>query len=92
MASICGPLQALLFSRPCRAPEGYTQGRDLEDWQRGHLVPQSVLPDAARVPAGERLRLQMLPWFFEGMRLCISVPHFLHPCQRFVSFLKTFAG
>ncbi len=42
MASICGPLQALPFSRPRRAPEGYTQGRDLEVWQRGHLVPQSV--------------------------------------------------
>ncbi len=42
MASICGPLQALPFSRPRRAPEGYTQGRDLEVWQRGNLVPLSI--------------------------------------------------
>ncbi len=42
MASICGPLRALPFSRPRCAPEGYTQGRDLEVWQRGNLVPLSI--------------------------------------------------
>ncbi len=50
MASICRRLQALQFSRPRRPPEGYKQGRDSEVWQRGHLDPQSVLPDAAQAP------------------------------------------
>ncbi len=92
MASICGPLQALPFSRPHRAPEGYTQGRVLEVWQRGHLAPQSILPDIAQVPEEEPLCLRMQPWFLEGMKLCVSVPHFLHPCQRFASFLEADAG
>ncbi len=72
VASICGPLQALPFSRPRCAPEGYTQGRDSEVWQHGHLVPQSILTDAARFPEEESLMVTyvtLVPWRNEMLRL-----------------------
>ncbi len=35
---------------------------------------------------------QKPPQFLEGTRRCVLVPHFLHPCQRFASFLEADAG
>ncbi len=66
------------FFRPSYAPS--TLGRDLSVWWCGHLVALAS-SDAAPVPKEECLRLRMSTQFLEGMRHCVSMPHFQHPCQ-----------